>query len=271
MGAFAQFQGIHGPTRQVIAPLMETEALALAMPMPTVDEQGASAVALPPGLGFLSARAPDSSDATPSLIPNPLIQPVGASHQTCDDTSSSDGANQTSDETLMRQHLRSGDRESALSLLSRSSTVSTRMMNMAFTALIETGAAVDAAADEICSLCARHSVRPSAEIFHNILGALSRSGAPPTTLSHWLNRCASGVPRTCGRATSAQIAPSGSGLRGRSAPPRDAGVVFGGCLRTTARPSDLPLPSCASWPSPSAACEEPPPRGQTPSGVAPAI
>ena len=237
MGAFAQFQGIHGPTRQVIAPLMETEALALAMPMPTVDEQGASAVALPPGLGFLSARAPDSSDATPSLIPNPLIQPVGASHQTCDDTSASDGANQTSDETLMRQHLRSGDRESALSLLSRSSTVSTRMMNMAFTALIETGAAVDAAADEICSLCARHSVRPSAEIFHNILGALSRSGAPPTTLSTGSTACALvACLWTCGRATFC----SNRTFRLRTSRPQRASSA--GCWRRLRRPPPHPPP-----------------------------
>ena len=269
MGAFAQFQGIHGPTRQVIAPLMETEALALAMPMPTVDEQGASAVALPPGLGFLSARAPDSSDATPSLIPNPLIQPVGASHQTCDDTSASDGANQTSDETLMRQHLRSGDRESALSLLSRSSTVSTRMMNMAFTALIETGAAVDAAADEICSLCARHSVRPSAEIFHNILGALSRSGAPPTTLSHWLNRmCVSGVPLdvwACNLLLKSHLQAQDFEAAAR---------LLGGMLASSSaaasapppRPSDLPLPSSRLMAVKlSAACEEnrPPSRSDS--------
>ena len=143
----------------------------------------------------------------------------------------------------MRQHLRSGDRESALCssaappLSAHDERRSRRSSDWP---------AVDAAADEICSLCARHGVRPSAEIFHNILGALCAAARRRPRSPTGSTACASvACLWTCVQ-PSAQIAPSGSGLRGRSAPPRrDAGVVFGGRLRTAASAVGSPAPQLA--------------------------
>lgn len=53
------------------------------------------------------------------------------------------------------------------------------MANMALTSLIASGATVDAAATNVLRTCARRGIKPTREIFNNILGALSKLDSTP--------------------------------------------------------------------------------------------
>lgn len=87
-------------------------------------------------------------------------------------------------ETRMRHHVRAGDQAAALKIWGEAPPErnNAHMINMALSAMIATGMSVADAATDALNTCARFGVHPTKEIFNNILGELSRSGAPASTI-----------------------------------------------------------------------------------------
>ena len=67
----------------------------------------------------------------------------------------------------MLERLRASDHCGALEVLASAEGVNARMVNMALTSLMQTGASVDAAATETLRMCARCDIKPTREIFNN--------------------------------------------------------------------------------------------------------
>jgi pentatricopeptide repeat protein len=76
-------------------------------------------------------------------------------------------------------------RASQRRLLESASKLNARMINMAFAALIETGSSVETAAVKVQQMCSTHGLQPTAAIFNNVLGALSKR-SPPEAVLAWI-------------------------------------------------------------------------------------
>jgi len=91
------------------------------------------------------------------------------------------------DEAKMGECLREGDPARVLAVLHSAQQANVRMINMSFTALVETGTSVDAASVQVLQLCEKHSVRPSQALYNNVLATLSKRG-PPEAVIAWVAR-----------------------------------------------------------------------------------
>ncbi len=114
--------------------------------MGTVDE------GRPPGLSEPAAAEAGSAGADEAYPVSPMT--VGSV--------SDDPSPTKPDEETMKALMRQGDHEGVVALLASvpKAGVNVRMINMAFSARISTGTAVDAAAVEALQLCAAHNIKP---------------------------------------------------------------------------------------------------------------
>ena len=93
-------------------------------------------------------------------------------------------------ESRMRELVKASDHAGVLGILASAENINSRCANMALQSLIASGASVDAAATEVCRMCAKRQIRPTREIFNNILGYLTKdtSAGSLENVRRWLSR-----------------------------------------------------------------------------------
>ena len=133
-----------------------------------------------------------SIDAYPiatMMSPTGLATPEGS-----DVAASPVGTPAVAGEKVMVQLLRDGDYAGCIAVLEESQKLTSRMINMGFTAKVESGHSVESAAVELLQKCQNHGITPSQSMHNNVLAAVSKS-SPPEAVLAWLARMRDGSVR----------------------------------------------------------------------------
>lgn len=94
-------------------------------------------------------------------------------------------------EVTMGACVKSGDYAGALAAFASAERVTTRMLNLQYTAKTSSGFPLEQAAMEMLEGCAKNSIKPTAALYNNVLASLTRKGRPEAVIS-WAQQMTAG-------------------------------------------------------------------------------